>query len=176
MDGDSHCTVQCQFKFLLSFSKIFSSNVEMIFVFPEEWNLLQNLPKISVLNGSPLSRADLRAVKIDLCRICVILSAKVRNFDVLKCTKMTRFSHSIDRSSKSTTVLASRRRKKYNIVLTFNCPTVKKLLPSIFQYSLILAHVYIVLPRVFSAFVDAIMARKFKSCFCNTFANCNTLK
>jgi len=35
----------------------------------KEWKMLQNLPKISVLNGSPLSRADLRAVKIDLCRI-----------------------------------------------------------------------------------------------------------
>ena len=47
------------------------------FSFSEEWKMLQNLPKISVLNGSPLSRADLRAVKIDLCRMCVILSAKV---------------------------------------------------------------------------------------------------
>ena len=45
--------------------------------FTEEWKLLQNMPKISVLNGSPLSRADLRAVKIDMCRMCVILSAKV---------------------------------------------------------------------------------------------------
>lgn len=43
----------------------------------EEWRLLQNLPKINVLNGSPLSRADLRAVKVDMCRMCVILSAKV---------------------------------------------------------------------------------------------------
>lgn len=43
----------------------------------KEWNLLRNLPKISVLNGSPLSRADLRSVKIDMCRMCVILSAKV---------------------------------------------------------------------------------------------------
>eukprot|EP00095_Tigriopus_kingsejongensis_P012668 maker-scaffold22_size673200-snap-gene-1.19 protein:Tk12668 transcript:maker-scaffold22_size673200-snap-gene-1.19-mRNA-1 annotation:"calcium-activated potassium channel" len=42
-----------------------------------EWRLLQNLPKISVLNGSPLSRADLRAVKVDMCRMCVILSAKI---------------------------------------------------------------------------------------------------
>jgi len=42
----------------------------------KEWKMLQNLPKISVLNGSPLSRADLRAVKIDMCRMCVILSAK----------------------------------------------------------------------------------------------------
>merc|ERR1712156_241070 len=47
----------------------------------KEWKLLQNLPKISVLNGSPLSRADLRAVKIDMCRMCVILSAKVPSND-----------------------------------------------------------------------------------------------
>ena len=46
-------------------------------LFPDEWRLLQNLPKISVLNGNPLSRADLRAVKIDMCRMVVILSAKV---------------------------------------------------------------------------------------------------
>lgn len=39
--------------------------------------MLQNLPKISVLNGSPLSRADLRAVNINLCDMCVILSAKI---------------------------------------------------------------------------------------------------
>jgi hypothetical protein len=51
--------------------------VMCLFLFSEEWKMLQNLPKISVLNGSPLSRADLRAVKIDLCRMCVILSAKV---------------------------------------------------------------------------------------------------
>ena len=43
-----------------------------------EWKTLQNLPKISVLNGSPLSRADLRAVNVNLCDMCVILSAKVR--------------------------------------------------------------------------------------------------
>merc|ERR1719362_1078375 len=42
-----------------------------------EWKMLQNLPKISVLNGSPLSRADLRAVNVNLCDMCVILSAKV---------------------------------------------------------------------------------------------------
>ena len=66
-----------------------------------EWKTLQNLPKISVLNvckyflsildvnilpvvttflvqGSPLSRADLRAVNVNLCDMCVILSAKVK--------------------------------------------------------------------------------------------------
>lgn len=36
-----------------------------------EWKMLQNLPKVSVLNGSPLSRADLRAVNINLCDMCV---------------------------------------------------------------------------------------------------------
>ena len=42
-----------------------------------EWYLLKNLPKISVMEGSPMSRADLRALKIKLCKTCVILSAKV---------------------------------------------------------------------------------------------------
>ena len=61
---------------IISFSFMFLY-VMCFFLFSEEWKMLQNLPKISVLNGSPLSRADLRAVKIDLCRMCVILSAKV---------------------------------------------------------------------------------------------------
>lgn len=43
--------------------------------------MLQNLPKITVLNGSPLSRADLRAVNINLCDMCVILSAKIPSSD-----------------------------------------------------------------------------------------------
>jgi len=42
-----------------------------------EWKTLQNLPKISIVNGSPLSRADLRAVNVNLCDMCIILSAKV---------------------------------------------------------------------------------------------------
>merc|ERR1712226_14917 len=46
-----------------------------------ESKTLQNLPKISVLNGSPLSRADLRAVNVNLCDMCVILSAKVPSND-----------------------------------------------------------------------------------------------
>merc|ERR1719228_3137932 len=46
-----------------------------------EWKTLQNLPKISVLNGAPLSRADLRAVNVNLCDMCVILSAKVPSND-----------------------------------------------------------------------------------------------
>ena len=60
-----------------------------------EWKTLQNLPKISIVNvrrraspcflltilpqGSPLSRADLRAVNVNLCDMCIILSAKVKH-------------------------------------------------------------------------------------------------
>uniref|UniRef100_A0A1I7ZQ92 BK channel n=2 Tax=Steinernema glaseri TaxID=37863 RepID=A0A1I7ZQ92_9BILA len=44
-----------------------------------EWKTLYNLPKISILNGSPLSRADLRAVNINLCDMCVIISARIPN-------------------------------------------------------------------------------------------------
>ena len=29
-----------------------------------EWGLLRNMPKISVMNGNPLNRADIRAVKV----------------------------------------------------------------------------------------------------------------
>ncbi|XP_043234367.1 calcium-activated potassium channel slowpoke-like isoform X11 [Amphibalanus amphitrite] len=46
-----------------------------------DWKNLQNLPKLSILNGSPLSRADLRAVNVNLCDMCVILSAKVPGHD-----------------------------------------------------------------------------------------------
>ena len=31
---------------------------------------------MTVLGGSPINRADLRAVKVNLCRSCIILSAK----------------------------------------------------------------------------------------------------
>ena len=34
-----------------------------------------------LLQGSPLSRADLRAVNVNLCDMCVILSAKVPSND-----------------------------------------------------------------------------------------------
>jgi len=54
------------------------SNVEYL---RREWKMLQNLPKITVLNGSPLSRADLRAVNVNLCDMCVILSAKIPSSD-----------------------------------------------------------------------------------------------
>ncbi|GAV00290.1 hypothetical protein RvY_11161-2 [Ramazzottius varieornatus] len=51
-------------------------NVEYV---RREWRSLQNLPKITVINGSPLSRADLRAVNVNLCDMCCILSAKIPN-------------------------------------------------------------------------------------------------
>ncbi|GAB1604804.1 calcium-activated potassium channel subunit alpha-1 isoform X2 [Argonauta hians] len=46
-----------------------------------EWKMLQNFPKISILPGSPLNRANLRAVNINLCDMCVVLSAKDQNLD-----------------------------------------------------------------------------------------------
>uniref|UniRef100_A0A3B4E577 Calcium-activated potassium channel subunit alpha-1 n=1 Tax=Pygocentrus nattereri TaxID=42514 RepID=A0A3B4E577_PYGNA len=46
-----------------------------------EWETLHNFPKVSILPGSPLSRADLRAVNINLCDMCVILSANQNNID-----------------------------------------------------------------------------------------------
>ncbi|KAK0056561.1 calcium-activated potassium channel slowpoke-like isoform X8 [Biomphalaria pfeifferi] len=46
-----------------------------------EWKTLQNFPKLSILPGSPLNRANLRAVNINLCDMCVIVSAKDRNME-----------------------------------------------------------------------------------------------
>ncbi|XP_014424636.2 calcium-activated potassium channel subunit alpha-1 isoform X13 [Pelodiscus sinensis] len=46
-----------------------------------EWEMLHNFPKVSILPGTPLSRADLRAVNINLCDMCVILSANQNNID-----------------------------------------------------------------------------------------------
>ncbi|XP_059373913.1 calcium-activated potassium channel subunit alpha-1a-like isoform X11 [Carassius carassius] len=46
-----------------------------------EWETLHNFPKVSILPGTPLSRADLRAVNINLCDMCVILSANQSNID-----------------------------------------------------------------------------------------------
>ncbi|XP_005481545.1 calcium-activated potassium channel subunit alpha-1 isoform X13 [Motacilla alba alba] len=46
-----------------------------------EWETLHNFPKVSILPGTPLSRADLRAVNINLCDMCVILSANQNNID-----------------------------------------------------------------------------------------------
>ncbi|XP_077999015.1 calcium-activated potassium channel subunit alpha-1-like [Glandiceps talaboti] len=41
----------------------------------KEWETLKNFPRVHILDGSPLSRADLRSVNVNLCDMCVILSA-----------------------------------------------------------------------------------------------------
>ncbi|XP_039205227.1 calcium-activated potassium channel subunit alpha-1 isoform X5 [Crotalus tigris] len=46
-----------------------------------EWDTMHNFPKVSILPGTPLSRADLRAVNINVCDMCVILSANQNNID-----------------------------------------------------------------------------------------------
>ena len=46
-----------------------------------EWDTLEMLPKILVLHGSPMSRADLRAVNVNLSDMCVILSAKMSSVE-----------------------------------------------------------------------------------------------
>ncbi|KAM3834787.1 LOW QUALITY PROTEIN: calcium-activated potassium channel subunit alpha-1 [Vipera latastei] len=46
-----------------------------------EWETMHNFPKLSILPGTPLSRADLRAVNINVCDMCVILSANQNNID-----------------------------------------------------------------------------------------------
>ncbi|ESO05600.1 hypothetical protein HELRODRAFT_119046, partial [Helobdella robusta] len=45
----------------------------------KEWKSLQNFPKILILDGTPLNRASLRAVNINLCDMCVILSASSKS-------------------------------------------------------------------------------------------------
>ena len=52
--------------------------IHTLFLFaPREWGLLSNLPKISVMEGSPTNRADLRAVKVNLAKTVILLSAMV---------------------------------------------------------------------------------------------------
>ncbi|XP_072165230.1 calcium-activated potassium channel subunit alpha-1-like [Diadema setosum] len=46
-----------------------------------EWDTLKNFPKVYILNGSPLSRADLRAVNVNQCDMCVILSSNRNSQD-----------------------------------------------------------------------------------------------
>ena len=46
-----------------------------------EWDTLATLPKISVLHGSPMSRADLRAVNVNQCDMCFIPSAKMSSVE-----------------------------------------------------------------------------------------------
>ncbi|XP_063713321.1 calcium-activated potassium channel subunit alpha-1-like isoform X2 [Symsagittifera roscoffensis] len=41
----------------------------------KEWDALCNFPKVDILVGSPLNRADLRSIKVNLCDMCIILSA-----------------------------------------------------------------------------------------------------
>ena len=63
-----------------------------------EWKLLANMPKISVMDGSPSNRADLRSVKVNLCRTCIILSAKVISvFFVLLATMTCRHQTRLSR-------------------------------------------------------------------------------
>ena len=38
--------------------------------------MLRNLPKISLLDGNPLNRADLRSLNVNLCKTCILLSSK----------------------------------------------------------------------------------------------------
>ncbi len=43
-----------------------------------EWQLIQNFPRIWVLDGFVLNRANLRAVSVDKCFSCVVASALYR--------------------------------------------------------------------------------------------------
>ena len=65
-----------------------------------EWKTLQNLPKISVLAGCPRNREDLRAVNVNLCDMCIILSAKVVidviDDDAVKATRTCKWSISTE--------------------------------------------------------------------------------
>lgn len=40
-----------------------------------EWHQIYNFPKIFIVKGDPLCRADLRAVYVNTCAGCVVLSA-----------------------------------------------------------------------------------------------------
>ncbi|KAM7535916.1 hypothetical protein Aperf_G00000089024 [Anoplocephala perfoliata] len=44
-----------------------------------EWKTIANFPKIWILPGSPLSKANLRSVNVNLASMCVILSSKSDN-------------------------------------------------------------------------------------------------
>ena len=46
-----------------------------------EWGTLATLPKISVLHGSPMSRAEIRAVNVNQCDMCFIPSAKMSSVE-----------------------------------------------------------------------------------------------
>ncbi|GAU91314.1 hypothetical protein RvY_03591 [Ramazzottius varieornatus] len=42
----------------------------------KEWYKISNLPKLTVVKGDPLDRADLRAVSIKTCAMCVVLPSR----------------------------------------------------------------------------------------------------
>ncbi|OQV21024.1 Calcium-activated potassium channel slowpoke [Hypsibius exemplaris] len=42
----------------------------------KEWHKIRNLPKLTIVKGDPLDRADLRAVSIKTCAMCVILPSR----------------------------------------------------------------------------------------------------
>ncbi|XP_055334431.1 calcium-activated potassium channel slowpoke-like [Paramacrobiotus metropolitanus] len=41
----------------------------------KEWKYLYNLPRLFVVKGSPLNRADLRSVNLNTCKMCVLIGA-----------------------------------------------------------------------------------------------------
>ncbi|OQV23876.1 Calcium-activated potassium channel slo-1 [Hypsibius exemplaris] len=53
---------------------VFLGNIDYL---SREWKNLYNFPKITIIKGTALSRADLRALSIHSCSMCVILTAKV---------------------------------------------------------------------------------------------------
>ncbi|PAA75156.1 hypothetical protein BOX15_Mlig030539g2, partial [Macrostomum lignano] len=54
---------------------VFIGNLDFL---QREWGSLKNFPKIYMFPGSPMNRVILRSAKINLCDMCVILSAKSR--------------------------------------------------------------------------------------------------
>ena len=47
----------------------------------KEWSSISSFPKVKIMPGSPLKRADLRTVKINMCEMCVIISANRADAD-----------------------------------------------------------------------------------------------
>ncbi|PAA88249.1 hypothetical protein BOX15_Mlig020874g2 [Macrostomum lignano] len=58
---------------------VFVGSESLIF---NEWSIIQNFPNIYVLNGSPLNRANLKAVNIEYVDSCVILSPKANSLQL----------------------------------------------------------------------------------------------
>ncbi|XP_055343003.1 calcium-activated potassium channel subunit alpha-1-like [Paramacrobiotus metropolitanus] len=53
-------------------------NVEYL---KREWKNLYNFPKVTLIKGTALSRADLRAISIHSCSMCVVLTSKIPNYN-----------------------------------------------------------------------------------------------